>query len=78
MSVELEHAEQVMLEHEKHNFADKPTKHDKKDKDAAAGHEKYSSLYSSFDELKQHPDWLSGSIQVYASSPISITRLITM
>ncbi|XP_026726211.1 V-type proton ATPase subunit H isoform X2 [Trichoplusia ni] len=55
MSAELEHAEQVMLLHEKQHFAaDKPQKHHHhKDKDHSdAGPEKYSSLYSSFDELK--------------------------
>lgn len=64
MSVELEHAEQVLLEHEKQNFAvDKPTKHKEAD-----SHEKYSSLYSSFDELKQHQD--DGTLQVLPANKI--------
>ncbi|XP_075980821.1 V-type proton ATPase subunit VhaSFD isoform X1 [Anticarsia gemmatalis] len=57
MSAELEHAEQVMLLHEKQHFAaDKPSKHHhQKDKEHTdASQEKYSSLYSSFDELKPH------------------------
>ncbi|XP_053610592.1 V-type proton ATPase subunit H isoform X2 [Plodia interpunctella] len=59
MSVELEHAEQVMLEHEKQKFSDKH-KHNKEKDDkkpeGAQGQEKYSSLYSSFDQLKPHED----------------------
>lgn len=62
MSVELEHAEQVMLEHEKENFAvhdDKPDKHKQhKDKntDDEGGPAKYKSLYLSFDVLKPLED----------------------
>lgn len=55
MSAELEHAEQVMLLHEKQNFAaDKhPKHHHQKEKEHTdPSQEKYSSLYSSFDELK--------------------------
>ncbi|XP_072945129.1 V-type proton ATPase subunit H isoform X2 [Epargyreus clarus] len=59
MSADLEHAEQVMLAHEKMNFADKPIKHHK-NRDAAEINEKYSSLYSSFDELKSHEDYSLG------------------
>ncbi|XP_028168668.1 V-type proton ATPase subunit H isoform X2 [Ostrinia furnacalis] len=59
MSAELAQAEQVMLAHEKEHFAvEKITKHHQhKEKTATAeGPEKYSSLYSSFDELKPHED----------------------
>ncbi|CAG9788727.1 unnamed protein product [Diatraea saccharalis] len=58
MSAELEQAEQVMLEHEKQNFADKPNKHQHlhKNKNTDDAQEKYSSLYSSFDELKPHEE----------------------
>ncbi|XP_035443683.1 V-type proton ATPase subunit H isoform X1 [Spodoptera frugiperda] len=61
MSAELEHAEQVMLLHEKQHFAadklQKHLKHHHKEKDNVdAGPEKYSSLYSSFDELKPLED----------------------
>lgn len=60
MSIELENAEHIMLEHEKH----KPTKHHK-EKDGQDS-EKYSSLYSSFDQLKQHQELLLPGIkQVY-------------
>lgn len=53
MSVELEHAEQVMLEHEKEHFADKPAKHrHHKEKPADGDAEKYSVLHSDFDVLK--------------------------
>ncbi|XP_068618119.1 V-type proton ATPase subunit H isoform X2 [Battus philenor] len=58
VSAELEHAEQVMLAHEKQHFADKP-KHFK-DKEPEETNEKYSSLYSSFDEVKSHEDLLPG------------------
>ncbi|XP_037292938.1 V-type proton ATPase subunit H isoform X2 [Manduca sexta] len=54
MSAELEHAEQVMLAHEKENFSDKHKHHKEKEHSDAA--EKYCSLYSSFDELKPHED----------------------
>lgn len=57
MTIELEHAEQIMLEHEKH----KPTKH-QKEKDGQDS-EKYSSLYSSFDQLKQHQELLMPGIK---------------
>lgn len=67
MSAELEHAEQVMLLHEKQHFAadklEKHLKHHNKEKEHVnvdAGSEKYSSLYSSFDELKPHDDLLPG------------------
>lgn len=67
MSAELEHAEQVMLLHEKQNFAaDKQPKHHHKDKEQTdAGQEKYSSLYSSFDELKPHDDLPPGLHKVF-------------
>ncbi|XP_013148230.1 PREDICTED: V-type proton ATPase subunit H isoform X2 [Papilio polytes] len=58
VSAELEHAEQVMLAHEKQHFAADKPKH-KEHKDEAA-HEKYSSLYSSFDEAKTHEELLPG------------------
>lgn len=65
MSAELEHAEQVMIEHEKENFAIKPKHHKEKDKEHTDdAHEKYSSLYSSFDQLKHHGDLLLGPTQV--------------
>lgn len=54
MSAELAHAEQVMLAHEKQHFADKHKHH--KDKESEGANEKYSSLYSSFDEVKSHED----------------------
>ncbi|CAH2043685.1 unnamed protein product, partial [Iphiclides podalirius] len=54
MSAELAHAEQVMLAHEKQHFADKHKHH--KDKEPEGANEKYSSLYSSFDEVKSHED----------------------
>ncbi|XP_047535197.1 V-type proton ATPase subunit H isoform X1 [Vanessa atalanta] len=58
VSAELEHAEQVMLEHEKQHFSDKPIKHhkEKSGEKADSSQEKYSSLYSSFDVLKSHQD----------------------
>ncbi|XP_037874313.1 vacuolar ATP synthase subunit H isoform X1 [Bombyx mori] len=56
MTAELEHAEQVMLEHEKEKFSDKHKHHKEKAHHSDAGNEKYSSLYSSFDELKPHED----------------------
>ncbi|XP_026495682.1 V-type proton ATPase subunit H isoform X1 [Vanessa tameamea] len=58
VSAELEHAEQVMLEHEKQHFSDKPIKHHKENsgEKADSSQEKYSSLYSSFDVLKSHQD----------------------
>ncbi|CAH2092940.1 unnamed protein product [Euphydryas editha] len=58
VSAELEHAEKVMLEHEKHNFSEKHTKHQKEKNgdDADPSQEKYSSLYTSFDVLKSHQD----------------------
>ncbi|CAH2984110.1 unnamed protein product [Chilo suppressalis] len=58
MTAELEQAEQVMWEHEKQNFADKPVKHQQlhKNKNADDAQEKYSSLYSSFDELKPNEE----------------------
>lgn len=53
MSAELEHAEQVMWEHEKEHFADKPAKHrHHKERPTESEAEKYSTLYSNFDELK--------------------------
>ncbi|XP_073961843.1 V-type proton ATPase subunit VhaSFD isoform X2 [Choristoneura fumiferana] len=52
MTAELEHAEQVMLAHEKPH-SDRHKHHKDKATDA---HEKYSSLYSSFDELAKHQD----------------------
>lgn len=55
MSAELEHAEQVMWEHEKEHFADKPAKqrhHKAKENPADDEPEKYSALYSDFDVLK--------------------------
>lgn len=54
MSAELEHAEQVMLAHEKEHFSDKHKHH--KDKEHSDISENYKSLYSSFDELKPHED----------------------
>ncbi|XP_045451702.1 V-type proton ATPase subunit H isoform X1 [Melitaea cinxia] len=58
VSAELEHAEKVMLEHEKHNFSEKHIKHQKEKsvENADPSQEKYSSLYSSFDVLKSHQD----------------------
>lgn len=58
VTAELEQAEQVMLEHEKEHFAVKFEKHNKhnKDKITDGGPEKYSSLYSDFDQLKPHED----------------------
>ncbi|XP_050347392.1 V-type proton ATPase subunit H isoform X1 [Nymphalis io] len=58
VSAELEHAEQVMLEHEKQHFSDKHIKHhkEKSGEKADPSQEKYSSLYSSFDVLKSHQD----------------------
>ncbi|VVD01170.1 V-type proton ATPase subunit H isoform X2 [Leptidea sinapis] len=58
VSAELEHAEQVMLEHEKQNFSDKHIRHHKeKSGDKTNGsNDKYSALYSSFDVLKSHED----------------------
>ncbi|XP_014371326.2 V-type proton ATPase subunit H isoform X1 [Papilio machaon] len=58
VSAELEHAEQVMLLHEKQHFAADKPKH--KERDHEAAHEKYSSLYSSFDEAKTHEELLPG------------------
>ncbi|XP_041982567.1 V-type proton ATPase subunit H isoform X2 [Aricia agestis] len=59
MTADLEHAEQVMLEHEKQHFSDKHSKPKEKEGDKAANvHEKYSSLYTSFDELKSHEELL--------------------
>lgn len=60
VSADLEHAEQVMLEHEKQHFSDKHTKQpkDKEGDKAETGHEKYSSLYTSFDVLKSHEEYL--------------------
>lgn len=78
MSAELEHAEQVMLLHEKQHFAadklQKHLKHHHKEKDNVdAGPEKYSSLYSSFDELKPLEDLPPGlhkvPYYVYMSTP---------
>ncbi|XP_032518692.2 V-type proton ATPase subunit H isoform X1 [Danaus plexippus] len=62
VSAELEHAEQVMLEHEKQNFSDKPTK-THKEKDDVKDSEKYKSLYSSFDVLKSHEDLPDGLVK---------------
>ncbi|XP_034834360.1 V-type proton ATPase subunit H isoform X1 [Maniola hyperantus] len=59
VSAELEHAEQVMLEHEKQNFSDKHTKHHHKDKGGDKldnGQEKYSTLHDAFDVVKAHED----------------------
>lgn len=67
VSAELEHAEQVMLEHEKQNFSDKPTKHHK-DKGADKldnGQEKYSALHDPFDVIKSHEELPPGLHKVY-------------
>lgn len=60
MTAELEHAEQVMLAHEKPH-SDRHKHHKDKASDA---HEKYSSLYSSFDELAKHQDLPPGPKKV--------------
>lgn len=75
VSAELEHAEQVMLEHEKQHFSEKNTKHHK-DKHAADKdkEEKYSSLYTSFDVLKTHEDWPPGFHKVF---PVDNTSLLS-
>lgn len=65
MTAELEHAEQVMLEHEKEKFSDKHKHHKEKAHHSDAGNEKYSSLYSSFDELKPHEDLPPGLHKVF-------------
>ncbi|GBP16752.1 V-type proton ATPase subunit H [Eumeta japonica] len=58
MTAELEHAEQIMIEHEKQHFS---VHHEKnKHKEGEEHHERYSSLYSSFDELKSHETLLPG------------------
>lgn len=58
MTAELEHAEQVMYEHEKENFAVVPDKqkHRRQPAKESDGEEKYSSLYSSFDVMKPNED----------------------
>lgn len=58
MSAELAQAEQVMLEHEKENFnVEKITKHHHhKEKNTEGGPAKYSSLVSSFDQLKPNEE----------------------
>lgn len=64
MSAELAHAEQVMLAHEKQHFSDKlAEKHKHKNKDVEGA--KYSSLYSSFDQLKPHEDLPPGLHKVF-------------
>lgn len=67
VSAELEHAEKVMLEHEKHNFSEKHIKHQKEKsvENADPSQEKYSSLYSSFDVLKSHQDLPPGFHKVF-------------
>lgn len=69
VSAELEHAEQVMLEHEKQNFSDKPTK-SHKEKDDVKDSEKYKSLYSSFDVLKSHEDLPDGLVKVFQQGSV--------
>lgn len=67
VSAELEHAEKVMLEHEKHHFSEKHIKHqkEKNGENADPSQEKYSSLYSSFDVLKSHQDFPPGLHKVF-------------
>lgn len=66
MSAELAHAEQVMWAHEKPHFSDKLSeKHKHKNRDVEGSNAKYSSLYSSFDELKPHEDLPPGLHKVF-------------
>ncbi|KAM3965650.1 V-type proton ATPase subunit VhaSFD isoform 1-T1 [Aphomia sociella] len=77
MSADLEHAEQVMLEHEKQHFSDKPHKHHKeKEEKKPDGAEKYSSLYSAFDELK--PEELPPSLYKNNDYIQSVARCLQM
>lgn len=82
MSAELEHAEQVMLLHEKQHFAvdklQKHLKHHQKEKENVAidaGPEKYSSLYSSFDELKPLGEDLPPGVHKVPSSHVDVDNL---
>jgi hypothetical protein len=59
MTADLEQAEKVMLEHDKHPFTDKLMKLHK-EKVVNSGKDKYSSLYSSFDQLKPDDDFPPG------------------
>lgn len=65
MSAELEHAEQVMWAHEKQHFSDKLSEKYKHKERNADGSQKYSSLYSSFDQLKPHEDLPPGLHKVF-------------
>lgn len=66
MSAELELAEQVMLLHEKQQFSDKLSekqKHKEQKLLSEGSKAKYSSLYSSFDQLKPLDDDLPPVLQ---------------
>ncbi|KAJ2945637.1 hypothetical protein O0L34_g464 [Tuta absoluta] len=81
MTQELEHAEKVMILHEKQNFSDKFSEKHKhkehKDRGAADdGNSKYSSLYSSFDELK--PDDLPPGLNKNNDYIQSVARCLQM
>lgn len=74
MSAELEHAEQVMLLHEKQHFSDKLSEKQKQKEQelqSEGPNAKYSSLYSSFDQLKPHDDDLPpGLLKVFRVAAI--------
>lgn len=66
MSAELELAEQVMLLHEKQQFSDKLSEKQKQKEQellSEGPNAKYSSLYSSFDQLKPNDDDVSPVLQ---------------
>ncbi|XP_026321737.1 V-type proton ATPase subunit H isoform X2 [Hyposmocoma kahamanoa] len=81
MSAELALAEQVMLLHEKQQFSDKLSekqKHKEQELLTEGPNAKYSSLYSSFDQLKPHDDDLSPVQQKNNDYIQSVARCLQM